>query len=379
MKKVKKLTSVLLAVLIFCLLPLNTLGVSAAEKSFKLSLSTISGIPGETVVVSLNIVDNPGIYANTFTVHYDPNVLEYQTYIAGILKKDTSKKHNGYVSIVNCESGSVNKTGDGALYGFEFKIKENAPAGFTEVTIKNIMPSKQGNSLKGCFANLEGDKLMPEFTAGGVTVGYTMDNHSHKYEEWQTVVEAYCNSEGVKTRSCEFCSSSETGKIEPKGHSYGSYWTIDVVATEDAPGQMTRHCQNFNCNSTSDTMLFTVNDAKANGFANNVGTVIKANSWKPLKDVIDKEQKDKKPTEVIPEKPIEIIPEEIESEVVDDKVTAEELVQIEKKEDTFFVKLYTYLFGSEKEDGFFDYLFGLNFFEKINPLYIVLVIFGILF
>ena len=337
------------------------------EKFFDLSLSSVEAIPGDTIIIALDVKNSPGIMAATFTLHYDPEVLEYEDYIKGIFSRDTSAKHDGYVSFVYC--ALVDRKGDGTLYSFQFKVKENAAAGFSGITIKNIRPAQYGDSLKGCFANWYGDKLTPTLTSGGVTVGYTGANCKHKFGEWQTIHTAGCTTEGVRTHNCTVCGHNAQENIPALGHSFETNWTIDREATELLAGLMTRHCTGAGCDKVTDRVNFTVRDAEGNGFSNTVGTVIPPNSWEPLKEITaEREEAEKKeeqesvkqPT-VTPVEPVqpEKEPETVTPEInIDELPDADALVETAKKEDTVFVKWHSYLFGTDNSVGILELLFN---------------------
>ena len=339
---------------------------AAEEKTFDLMVSSTTAVPGDTVVFSLDVKNNPGIMAVTFTVHYDPEVLEYEKYIAGILSRDTSARHDGYVSIVFC--GIKDRVGDGTLYGFQFKVKDTAKAGFSKVTIKNIRPAQYGDSLKGCFANWNGDRLVPTLTSGGVNVGFTGSNCEHKFGEWETVVPAACKTTGIQSHTCTICGHNAQEDIPPIGHEYDRNWTIDRIASTLSEGLMTRHCTRSGCTATSDLVTFTVRDAEGNGFLNAVGTVIAPNSWKPLGEIMqeieEQEKEDKKteeenPSVETPDNIVENPQEENDKDDTfseDDIVGADDLVENVKKEDSTLVKVHDYLFGAGDKIGLLEML-----------------------
>lgn len=368
MRRIKGMVSILLCV-VFVAGVCCFSASAATEKTFELTISSTTAVPGDTVVFNLDVKNNPGIMASTFTVHYDPEVLEYETYISGILSRDTSAKHNGYVSIVFC--GGKDRQGDGTLFGFQFKVKDTAKAGFSEVTIKNIRPSQYGGSLKGCFANWNGDRLLPTLTSGGVAVGFTGSNCDHKFGEWQTVVPAGCRTAGVQSHTCSVCGHNAQEEIPAIGHIYGENWIIDREATALNDGLMTRHCTGPGCESTSDPVTFTVRDAEGNGFSNTVGTVIEPNSWKPLEEIVEQikaqenQKEDVKEGTVTPEpdntpdiseqqpKADETV-KEIDDE--EELPVADDLVETVKKEDSALVKVHSYLFGSDEQTGILSML-----------------------
>ena len=71
MKK-RWISGLMLAVLLMGML----VPTAAAQQSGKLIVSDAAGKVGETVEVTVSLVDNPGVIALAMKVHYDPNKLE---------------------------------------------------------------------------------------------------------------------------------------------------------------------------------------------------------------------------------------------------------------------------------------------------------------
>ncbi len=248
---------------------------NAAAGEFDITVSDAVAVPGDTVVFNVDISDNPGIMAITITFHYDPQVLKYEKYIPGIIPMDTLADHDSYVSIVWC--GNKNKTKNGTLFSMQFTVKENAPAGNYDVSIKNIRPQKYGNSLSGCFANWERSVLRPNAQSGTLTVKHVGDNCDHRFSEWNTTAEPGCTESGAQTRSCEICGHTESRSVDPIGHGYAVDYTVDRAATQAVVGIMSRHC--VRCNALTDKVYFTPSEAKAVGFENTVGVIVNFGKW----------------------------------------------------------------------------------------------------
>ena len=79
---------------------------ASAENDPVITVSQVTAVPGDTIVVSVDISNNPGIQAMTFTLSYDNSIVTYQKYEKGKLSDYTVVNHSstGYVSFVNCEN-----------------------------------------------------------------------------------------------------------------------------------------------------------------------------------------------------------------------------------------------------------------------------------
>lgn len=340
----RAVSAVLLAAVLFS--AVFSVPASAAGIGFDVVVSSATGIPGDSVVFNVDIVGNPGIMAVTVTFHYDPNILEYEAYYAGILSKDTLARHSGYISVVYC--GRQDLTGDGTLFSMKMKIKDSAQVGTYAVTVKN---NRCEDTLEGAFANWNVDRLSGNAVPGSVTVGYNGENCKHRFTAYEAVVPAGCTTDGVDSRSCTVCGHTETVETPKLGHQYEENWTIDTAATADESGVMSRHC--VRCDAVTDKVRFTAADAVANGFSNTVGTVLAPGSWEPLQ-----------PSAPVPEE-LAAVPEEPQTsadsaaagEAPEDlpqvqEITADELVDsVRLESQSGLARLYTYLFGSGAGGG----------------------------
>ena len=266
LKKILKNAACLLFV--FSLI-ITSFAVSAEEtgeyEDGHIIVHTVSGINGDSVVVQLEMQNNPGIMAMTISVTYDSSALEYETFYRGYLKDYTVAAHpdKNIIRFVNCES--MNKYENRGFVYLQFKIKDDADFGFYPIDIEY---------KSGDFCNWKLEKFMPAVTSGGVEVLYTGENCSHKnYGEWTVAAEAGCTEPGVKQRVCEKCGHVDLGEIPAIGHDFAPEWTIDEQATENTPGKMSRHCTR--CDAVTDVLTFTLEQSEDNGLDNETGTVVK--------------------------------------------------------------------------------------------------------
>lgn len=132
----KKLLSVLLAALMIA-----TMGcVIAFGASGSLSVSSVSGKPGDTVDVTVNIGSNPGVTILMFNVSYDPaltltKVTNGSIFPASDMTAGGDLSANPYNLSWGSYTASVNNTGTGKLVTLTFKIAANASAGQKKITI----------------------------------------------------------------------------------------------------------------------------------------------------------------------------------------------------------------------------------------------------
>ncbi len=242
---------------------------SAAESDGHITVSTVTAVNGDSVIVKLDMSNNPGIMAMTISITYDSSVLTYERFYRGYLRDYTVAAHpdKNLIRLVNCENGNLHK--NATMISFQFKVNENADFGFYPITIDY----KQGD-----FCNWKLKKLMPEITSGGVNIEFNGKNCNHKkYGKWETAAPAGCTEPGAEQRACEKCGHIEIRETEPIGHSFSPEWTIDEPATKDALGKMSRHCER--CDATTDLLTFTLKDVEDNKIDNNPLAEIKPSDF----------------------------------------------------------------------------------------------------
>lgn len=341
------------AVLLACVLLLTAMSgvlTVSADHTPTVTVGTVSAVPGDTVLVNIDIKDNVALMAITVTFHYDAAVLEYTGYHAGFLKDYGLADRKGYISFVNCES--EDRTDNGTMLTLEFKVKDDALTGFCPITIKNIWPDKAGDSLKGCFACFEGTKITPTVVAGGVEIKYNGKNCRHKFGQWTDTVAAKCTDNGIQTRVCTACGHNEQRESKPLGHEFAADWTVDREATTEEDGVMSRHCNR--CEAVTDRVTFSLPEAEENEFENQAGTQVQPETFEPLKEIQNQnKQPEQKPQEEPEETPTDSPTEESPSQNdVQEGTTAEDLI-LENKEETvgFFSRFIEYLFGARGNGG----------------------------
>lgn len=265
-----------------------------AEETATITVSTVTAIPGDTIVVNVDIENNPGIQAMTFTLSYDNTIVAYEKYTKGGLSDYMVVNHTetGYVSFVNCENN--NKKYNGTIFSVTFKVKDDAAAGEYPFKICNISPQNRGEDLTGCFANKEHTKITPTIVNGKLTVGETCSNSGHKFSDWSETTAPSCEGKGAKTRTCqrEGCGHTELKEIAALGHDFEDNWTIDREATETEKGLMSRHCKR--CLGSKDAMFFDLETPKENEFENKENEIVTPDKWEVLEEIIEEEKRTEK-------------------------------------------------------------------------------------
>ncbi|MBP5209953.1 MAG: hypothetical protein J6125_03725 [Clostridia bacterium] len=77
--------------------------------------------------------------------------------------------------------------------------------------------------------------------------------------QWETVshTDGDCRHEGVDHQVCAACGATRDVNDGVLGeHVWSTEWTIDVPATEEAPGERSRHCTNPECDARTDVESF---------------------------------------------------------------------------------------------------------------------------
>lgn len=79
-------------------------------------------------------------------------------------------------------------------------------------------------------------------SAKGTTAFTYGSELGHLWGEWETIVEASCDSKGTEMRECSRCGIAETRNVDVAGHAWNSDYTIDVEPTCNTKGVKSIHC-----------------------------------------------------------------------------------------------------------------------------------------
>lgn len=166
MKKSMKWISVCLAaVLLLATVP--AMGLAAAGQP-AFVVDEVSGNPGDTVTVKVSTRDNPGIVGLRIKVSYDTAVLELKKADAGAFKGatfgplDKTPFTFSWVDAIH-----PNNTTNDAVAVLTFKIKKDAPAGKSAITLSYDAADVFGLGADG----IDFVDVTFATVAGGVTVG----------------------------------------------------------------------------------------------------------------------------------------------------------------------------------------------------------------
>lgn len=254
--------------------------VSAAEDC-TVSVETVTAKTGEIAFVRLYIDNNPGIMAMTISITYDSSALEFANYYYGNVFNDyTVAAHptRNIIRLVICER--KDRTDDGRIITIKFNVAENAEYGLHEMTV---------DYSAGDFCNYNLERIMPKIVSGGVNVEYNGNNCSHKsFGEWEEKIAPSCKKEGVDQRACKKCGYLEYRSSDPVGHEFSDKWTVDIPATADSAGTMSRHC--IRCDATTDETTFTIEQTDKGSIDNTVDAVVPENDV--IKEIIKEQHPD---------------------------------------------------------------------------------------
>lgn len=227
---------------------------------FTVQVDTAKANAGDPVIVLLRIINNPGVMAMTISITYDSSALDYQYYYPGteVFSDYTVKEHPSRNIIRLVISEETDKYNDGLIVGFRFNVAKDAEAKLHEMTVEYS---------SGDFCNNDLVRLMPKIVSGGVDVAYNGTNCGHrKCSDWTEIIAPTCTTEGAEQRTCAKCGHIELRNTDPAGHDYEDKWTVDIPATKDSAGTMSRHCKN--CESTTDETNFTLQNSEDGNIQN---------------------------------------------------------------------------------------------------------------
>ncbi|MBQ6549888.1 MAG: hypothetical protein IJL78_00585 [Lachnospiraceae bacterium] len=239
----KKIFAIILAVVML----VSTSGVVlAAESNPEFRVSTEEAEPGDSVELTVSMVNNPGIAAFLLNVNYDSNVLEW----TGITKGSLPETYNLEVNTpAQWYNYTTDFTGDAVIFSLQFKVKANAPAGLSEVSVSYDKP---GNVVNNAYK-----KLPFECVAGGVNVkGTAPEPHTHKWNDGVVTKQPTCTEKGIKTFTCTDCGETKTEDIPATGHN----WNDGVVTKK--PTCTEKGIKTFTCTNCGETKT---EDIKATG------------------------------------------------------------------------------------------------------------------
>ncbi len=215
---------------------------SYAAEAGEISVTNVSGKPGDTVELSVNMDKNPGIISIYLSIEYDENALKLNSindeklltdYMAGSLD------NNPFSVSWEMATAPANVTSTGTLLTMSFTILEDAKEGKYEVTVDQLG--------KGNIIDYDLNDVPFNFTNGYITV--EKQTHEHIYDGKQEIVKKpTCTEEGTKRIYCsvEECNQYIEKIIPAEGHSYGEWITVKEpsIGTEGLKERTCSECGN---------------------------------------------------------------------------------------------------------------------------------------
>ena len=239
----------------------------------ELAVTSAQGYEGDTVKVTVSYNNNQGTAGFEFRMYYDPDVLELvkttlseDVFIEDVVilgDKNANEKITNFVSYAVAMAKENKKSGE--LYTVEFKIKDGAAIGNTELKITDLVPSNfdgdlitvnsKNSYVKVLCKHADTEEVVKEAvtcTKDGVTevrckkCGELIDTKTvkstgHKFGEYKVVTEATCSKDGLKRRTCNVCNEVEEVKIPATGK-HTAVTEITKKATCTTAGEKVTKC-----------------------------------------------------------------------------------------------------------------------------------------
>lgn len=193
----KKAVVLLAGILLMCAFCFQ---VWAEDGTMVITASTVSGNPGDTVEVTLDVSGTYEIWAVGFYIYYNQDVLELQRIDNGeifanegewsapsedLIERDNARGWYKYLATLN---GMSNTSVTGRLCTLVFNIKEDAPTGSYPITMD------LGND---CNIKWPEEDVPTDFIFGKVTVGNGPDADTLVTRPDQTMVDGGALHEGL--------------------------------------------------------------------------------------------------------------------------------------------------------------------------------------
>ena len=239
----------------------------------ELAVTSAQGYEGDTVKVTVSYNNNQGTAGFEFRMYYDPDVLELvkttlseDVFIEDVVilgDKNANEKITNFVSYAVAMAKDNKKSGE--LYTVEFKIKDGAAIGNTELKITDLVPSNfdgdlitvnsKNSYVKVLCKHADTEEVVKEAvtcTKDGVTevkckkCGELIDTKTvkstgHKFGEYEVVTEATCSKDGLKRRTCSVCNEVEEVKIPATGK-HTAVTEVTKKATCTTAGEKVTKC-----------------------------------------------------------------------------------------------------------------------------------------
>lgn len=133
---------------------------------------------------------------------------------------------------------------------------------------------------------VEAGQIIVKDYAGNIytsTQSFEITTEFHNYSSWETVREATCANNGLKTRTCSKCGFVDSKEIESTGHSYGS-WEIIKESTILETGLKERKCKDCTSVESLEIEKVEVDLDKTQEYGLAVFTVVNAQTKEPIEN-----------------------------------------------------------------------------------------------
>ncbi|MBR2319364.1 MAG: hypothetical protein IKA50_01090 [Clostridia bacterium] len=158
----KWLAMITCALLLLTTMPVGILPVGAKEE-MTLSVSSASGMPGDTVQITVSVANNPGLASLRFNVAYDSALtltkVEFNSAFGSMVTAPEPYKNPEPITMISPLS---DVTANGVFATLTFKVAQDAPAGLAAVSITY----DAADIFDGNY-----DEVPITVANGGVTVG----------------------------------------------------------------------------------------------------------------------------------------------------------------------------------------------------------------
>ena len=274
----RTLTSVIALMLtLLMLVPQTIISVTAANPT--ISASNVEANPGDTVDVTVNIANNPGVTSVLLTIGFDASALTLTGVTdGGILGSafHSNNYKNPYTLSWANDTATTNITNNGTAVTLKFKVADNATVKKYSITVsydvdnyevidKDMNPisfsltngsinvkaaaCKHTNTTKvaakASTCLVQGNNAYTRCNDCGEVISGSdakLPLGNCSFSAWTTTTSATCTAAGKQTRTCSVCKKSETKDIAALGHNYSTSYTIDVAASCDKAGEKSQHC-----------------------------------------------------------------------------------------------------------------------------------------
>ena len=274
----RTLTSVIALILVlFMLVPQTIFSMAAANPT--ISASNVEAQPGDTVDVTVNIANNPGVTSVLLTIGFDSSALTLTGVTdGGILGSafHSNNYKNPYTLSWANDTATTNITNNGTTVTLKFKVADNATVKKYSITVsydvdnyevidKDMNPISFGLvngsidvkaaackhtnttkvAAKASTCLVQGNNAYTRCNDCGEVISGSdakLPLGNCSFSAWTTTTPATCTAAGKQTRTCSVCKKSETKDIAALGHNYSTSYTIDVAASCDKAGEKSQHC-----------------------------------------------------------------------------------------------------------------------------------------